>query len=186
MARAWFSYRNVSPRFAATVLFLASSAAWAADEPAFGKRVQEFDMARINPMQDVKFESRNVQGIRAAKGLDGSTADLRTFQTGEFQTERSFLGIKNPWIGKKVFVTDKADNSLKVFLDGQTNTFSTKAVVTTAARETSRQAPAAAEEVPTRKANPRAGAQGSLDSLADPLKKNLSVEDVREILNKNR
>lgn len=178
----------VTKPLAALILVLAAGPSPAADEPAFGKRVQEFDMARVNPMQDVKFDSGGVLGIRPARGLEGSAADLKAFKTGDFTVERSFFGIKNPWFGNKVFATEKADDSLKIFLDGQKDTFATKAADTRAAREAGRAAPSTdpSSAVDVRAADPRAGAQGSLDSLADPLKKNLTVEDVREILNKNR
>jgi hypothetical protein len=119
----------------------------------------------------------------------GSYAGAKSAASGTFET-RSFLGIKNPWFGKKVFATDANRVAQKAARESS-ETFRTQ---TFAVREfdQSRKADAgaAAAEVPVA-AEPRpylvpGKTQGAMDRYTENLHKDLTIDDVRDLLNKGK
>lgn len=137
-----------------------------------------------------------LQNPLAAKSFDGTSSMLsksssmgkrysynEKTDTSAYQSSRKFLGIKNPWFGKKIYEADKSDTWNKTDLLDQGRKYSTKSAKSKAAFDadksmTSRQAR-------TQTFIPDGGAQGAMNKLTDTMKKEMTVEEVRELLNKN-
>lgn len=97
---------------------------------------------------------------------------------------RSFLGIKNPWFGRKTVATDKASLWSKTDIANANKKFAVDAAATREFYQTDKKAGLRLAEVPTRSTKVEAKAQGMMDTISN--QKNLTVEQVRELLNKNR
>lgn len=150
----------------------------------------------FNPDMNLKssFEGRAYEGksfsSREFRGADGYTG-VKSAQTKEFKT-RKFLGISNPWFGKKAYETDAARDLREYALADRG--FSTKSVATKASYDARREAPPSGktEADATRSFLGRGKSQSSLSASNGSLSSSisspgaLSMEEVREILNRNR
>jgi hypothetical protein len=100
------------------------------------------------------------------------------------------LGIKNPWFGKKVFATDANREAQKAARESQ-QTFRTQAFATREYdqgrkadfRDASTEVPAAAEPRPYLVPGKT---QGAMDRYTENLHKDLTIDDVRDLLNKGK
>lgn len=96
---------------------------------------------------------------------------------------RSFFGIKNPWFGRKTLATDKASLWSKTDVANADKSFAVDSANTREFYQADKVAGERMQEVPTRSTKVEAKAQGMMDSISN--QKNLTVEQVRELLNKN-
>lgn len=150
------------------------------------ERSQSYDMSRINDMQDRKFEGGGSLKIKAAQGWSKNAQGSGTFETGDYEYTRSFLGIKNPWIGGKVLKTKPANLSNNLTLKNLEKEVATEdASMERKAVGTSKSAPTPGI-VPVKTYEARGSAQGALNKENEGVNKEMSVEELREILNKNR
>ena len=142
------------------------------------------DMGRINPMQNKAFDPAGSLALREAKGLDRSAGVNRSFETEKARTVRSFFGIKNPWLGKKVFAVPAKRKETKEKFDVRAANVPGQDFAAKPFYDDSKEAPVRGDYA-TRKANFSGSAQGAVSQIGKTAKQNLTVEDVREILNKN-
>ncbi len=143
------------------------------------------DMSRISDFEGRTFQNSSGVKIQGARGFKKDMTADQSFQTASYTSTRSFLGIKNPWFGSKVATGTKPWNmesqpSFKNF-DRQVEVKSA-----TGDRPYLDQSKAAdsRQPVPVKQGELRATAQGSIDSISDHVRKDMSVEDLRKLLNK--
>lgn len=126
--------------------------------------------------------------------LRESSSEGRTFSydkgnnlAGEYRQTRSFLGIKNPWIGKTVFEIRDAPLFSKSLVPGDktapTSVAETREFYQAGKTAPARTNPAAVQQRPFLQ---RGGLMGMPDQITDKLGKEMTLEEVRELLNKNR
>jgi hypothetical protein len=143
------------------------------------------DTTRVNPMQNKAFVEGGQLKIRQAAGYDRSTAAKDTFQTDSYTMTRSFFGIKNPWFGGKVLKTKSAVTTNDIVIPNLQREVKTKDLADNrSAFDADRAANLRDEPVKTKTHTPKAGAQGAMDVFSEQAKKEMSIEDIREILNK--
>ena len=146
-------------------------------------RIQRPNMELTNPMQAKSFEGGGGVKIKTASigktPYDaGKTANLK-----EFSGARSFLGIKNPWFGNRVFETKSAP------LSGAANLNSSFPVRDAASGEFSasdKKARVASSDLNLRPFLISGKSAQGLDQISDKISKEMTIDDVREILNKPR
>jgi hypothetical protein len=103
--------------------------------------------------------------------------------TGKFQT-REFFGLKNPWFGRKVYQSETASLLGRDTAAGASKTFATDAAATRSYYQAGKSVPVSNQVVPLRSTKVEGKAQGVLDAISG--QKQMTVEDVREVLNKSR
>lgn len=99
-------------------------------------------------------------------------------------TTRSFLGIKNPWFGNKVAETNEASLFSKTALNDD-KTFATREEKTRKAMQADKTVKTSNEVVEVRTYEARGGTQGAMDKVSEKVKKDMSIEEIRELLNRN-
>jgi hypothetical protein len=143
------------------------------------------DMSQINPMNAKKFDSG---GFLMKKEVPGSSSFRYTQKasTEKYENVRSFLGIKNPWIGRKVHESGQANVWSKTLIPNKETAYPVAS--TSAGKFHAADRRATRQEQPFRTSADLAqgSAQGRLDQLSEQIDKNMTIEQVREILNKNR
>jgi hypothetical protein len=171
-----------------SMLFRALSVAILFAVPAFGQQQEQTMMDRImnpkadkeNPMGQKAFNAAPFAAseFRGAKGYSG----VKSAGTKGFGT-REFLGIRNPWFGKKVFETQAAQELTRYVLSDKA--FSSRSVEPKASRDAKKSAAGLDGAVDTRDFLARGKAQGSLNNThsSGPA---LSLDEVRELLNRDR
>lgn len=101
----------------------------------------------------------------------------------EFGGTRSFFGIKNPWFGKRTFETGQA---AMVRDAGISREFATRGARTREFAAAEQSANLGESKTPVRPFLVRGEAQGALDGISDKVKKEMTIDEVRELLNKPR
>jgi len=166
-----------------TVASLAFCSLSVAEEQTFQERL-------LQPRMDREFQ------FAAREFQDSPAFSVRTFSgekrysTGEAQSKTfevpTFLGIRLPWFAKKEAPTGTFSRAETTFA---TDSFTGVEDVRDATRTFSgqdRTAIPVARAVPVREARMEGSAQGSVTEFQQNLGRNLSTEEVRDLLNKPR
>lgn len=164
------------------MIFAASTSAQEQDQRMMD-RIMNPDRERKNEMSGKSFEGRDFTGKTFSTG-DGYTG-VKSAQSKEFNT-RKFLGIKNPWFGKKVHESGAASQRIHRYLLGD-RSFPTREVPVRGVAGTDRQAAVndRTSVQASREYLARGKAQGAIDQQF-PSTGPLSIDEVRELLNRNR
>jgi len=148
--------------------------------------------AKADPALTSEFQSKKFEGTTfASKSYDTGafqgtkSAELKTFET------RSFFGIKNPWFGRKVFATDKSSlagrEAEEAKRDFQAGAYSTDKYSQTGKKDeltANTVLPTAA--TPREYRGPEKSKKDGIDKFTQNLSKDLSIDDVRDLLNKGK
>jgi hypothetical protein len=157
-----------------------------ADEKKLLERVlAKPDMSQINPMNGKKFDGGGFLLKKAAVGTS-SFAYEKNVRTEKYSNLRSFLGLKNPWFGKRIYESNQATVWSKTLIPNAGTEFPVEAAKTEKFYQADKKASRREEPVKTSPFLGRGSSQGRLDQISDKIDKNMTIEQVREILNKNR
>jgi hypothetical protein len=143
------------------------------------------DMSQINPMNAKKFDSAGFL-MKKAPAESSSFLYRQKASTGKYENVRSFLGIKNPWIGKKVYEPNQASVWSKTLIRNKDTAYPVESAKVGKFHEADRSASRREQPFRTSPYLAQGSAQGRLDQLSEQIDKNMTIEQVREILNKNR
>ncbi len=156
---------------------------------------QQQESGMLERIHNPKMESNRMQD----KAFTGGTGiQVRAFNTGDFQGSKSastgehktksFLGIRNPWFGSTVYETSAstfADRSARE----RDETFTTAAFAVDANSNANRSA-SIDEQLPNsvkpREASIPGKSQGSVDRFTQNLSDDLTIDQVRDLLNKGK
>lgn len=132
-----------------------------------------------NPMGDKAFKAApfSAKQFEGSKGYGG----VKSAATKEYGT-RSFLGIRNPWFGKKVYETRAAQELTRYVLSDKA--FASRSVEPKASRDVKKRAAGLDGAVDARDFLARGKSQGALNNTfsSGPA---LSLDQVRELLNRD-
>ena len=144
------------------------------------------DMSLVNPLQHKAYQGSGflkVQPYISDKGQYSTKSAL----SKEFAGTRSFFGIKNPWsAGSKVYPTEKAALQTNGVIKNADRKFASKEHVV---KSYSQATTSHVEQKPayyTQAFVARGPEQGLLNQESDKLEKTLTIDDIRDLLNKNR
>lgn len=146
-------------------------------------RILNPNREKANDMSGKAFEGREFSGKTFSTG-DGYTG-VKAAPSKEFNT-RKFLGIKNPWFGKKVHETGATSQGIYRYLMGD-RSYATRDVPVKSAAGMDREAAVNDRTgvASSREYLARGKAQGSIDQQY-PSTGPLSIDEVRDLLNRNR
>jgi hypothetical protein len=136
---------------------------------------------RANPMGSKSFSAAPFAARKFEGG--GEYRGVKAARSKEYGT-RKFLGIRNPWFGQKVYETGAARELTRYLLSDKQ--FASRAVASKPAREDGRAAPRVDGEIDAREFLGRGKSQGSLDNRYTQGGAPLSLDEVRDMLNRNR
>ena len=135
----------------------------------------------LNAMNGKAFQGAGSYELRDASAKQ-KTFDTKSFSSKSFTT-RSFLGVKNPWFGNKVYTTDSANLSSRFADTYNQKKFAANDAKVKGFQQTDKHAPVTETPVETYKSSLKGNRQTVLDQQTRP---KLSLEQVRELLNKNQ
>ncbi len=143
------------------------------------------DMSLLNPMNGKKFDPG---GSSLGKRDAGSSKFLydQKLSTEKYRTVRSFLGLKNPWLGRMVYDSRQASLWPKSLVVNTGKKIPVESAETQKFYQADKKAARREEPVKTSAYLGRGSVQGSLDQISDKIDKNMTIEQVRELLNKDR
>ena len=172
----------------ATLLLAGLAAAGcAAPAPTQEKRLLERvtatpDVRLVNPMQEKQFRGAAGISLREAQGLERQ-ASTRSFRPAPATPTRSFLGIPNPWLGRTNYAAPAARvlNRSSLPLD---KSYSTRNFPNRDSRPSPNKEFATPQAIAVRPYAGRGGAQGSLNLISEAARRELTPDELRELLNK--
>jgi hypothetical protein len=143
------------------------------------------DMSLINPMNDKRFQG---EGFSLGKKAADPSKFLyyQKLSAQKYHSVRSFLGVKNPWFGRVVYDSRQASLWSKSIVVNADKKVPVESAKTQKFYQADKQAARREEPVKAPAYLGRGSAQGSLDQISDKIDKNMTIEQVREILNKDR
>ncbi len=149
------------------------------------ERIQNPKM-EASRMQDKAFTSSG--GMQVKSFNTGAFAGSKSASTGEFKT-KSFFGIRNPWFGRTVFETGSSTFANRGAREGS-KSFDTSTFAVKENSAANRRSSLTDEELPD-SVRPRetilpAKAQGNVDRFTQNLSDDLTVDEVRDLLNKGK
>jgi hypothetical protein len=147
-------------------------------------RIQRPDMELPNPMQNKSFDGGDRVRIREAP-IVREYPGTKDAPAQEFSGTKSFFGIKNPWFGNRVFDTREAP----LMARGAANldaAYPVRDARTGDYRDSSKKAAVDGSDMEVRPFLVTGGAQGALDQISDKIRKEMTIDEVRELLNKPR
>ena len=150
------------------------------------ERIQRPDRELTNPMQTKSFNSGGGVGIKDAAMGRHAFAGARSTPLKEFAGTRSFFGIKNPWFGNRVFETKPAEFSKSGGLGNLNAAYPVRDALTQEFPSSKKQAGVGTSSVPIRPFLVSGEAQGALEQISGNLSKEMTIDDIRELLNKPR
>lgn len=156
------------------------------DDRPLLERVTNPDLER-----NFKFPNKTYQapeGVHAKPAATGlSPYPVKDFRSRAAPEPKSFLGIKNPWFGKKIAETREVDSALISSASDR---------LTRPDRNSTQSSHSQTESYPitgyqtttpieTTDYKQRGSRQGALDAINNANRKELTVEDIRKILNRS-
>lgn len=168
-------------------LFMAAMSTHAqVQEQKMQERLLNPNMNKTADLQGKSFNSSSFNAKTFATGAFGGTksASIKTYET------RSFLGVKNPWFGKKVFGT-YASRATEKSASEADKQFQTEAFAVREYDKSARKDIVDAGTVVSADTQPRPylvtpKAQGGVSRFTENLHKDLTIDDVRDLLNKGK
>lgn len=149
-------------------------------------RIQRPDMELTNPMQSKSFAGGGGMKIREAAVAKTSFDGTKTAPMKEFAGTRSFLGIKNPWFGNRVFETKTAALSGLGGPEKLNSKFPVRDASVGGFSDSGKSADINSADVELRPFLVRGDSQGAIEQISDRIHKEMTIDDIRELLNKPR
>lgn len=165
---------------------LSATATAQVQERKLMERIQNPDRTLTSPMQGKSF---GISSAHDAGGFDGgSKGYLAKDSTAvkEYSGTRSFFGIKNPWFGNKIFPADAAPIASSGNSSLAARVFPVANATVTESALASKKMNGSDRVVSTREYAGKGGAQGGLDQITDKVHREMTIDDVRELLNNPR
>lgn len=148
-------------------------------------RIQRPDMQLASPLQAKAFSGVSGVGMKTSSFANKTHGTSQSGMIRDFPGTRSFLGIKNPWFGQRSYEAKSALLSSRLGLD-ISETYALKSAATDSFSGLTKKANTTKQPVSTKPFLVQGEAQGSLQQISDKVKKQMTIDDVRELLNKPR
>lgn len=143
------------------------------------------DLGRISTFQGKQFEEKATLNLRKASDSNNVFAYNQKANATTYPGVRKFLGIKNPWFGKKTYEANSADLSTKSLIPNATKEYPLKTQDVRPFYQQDKEV-AVKNAVDPKAYEGKGSRPGAFAKLSEIMEKDLTVEQVREILNKNR
>ena len=110
----------------------------------------------------------------------------RNSQPKNIEAFALFLGLKNPWLGKTVYDSSQASLWSRTLVVNAGKKVPVESAQTQKFYQADKRVGRREEPVKTSAYLGRGSVQGSLNQISDKIDKNMTIEQVRELLNKDR
>jgi len=158
-------------------------------------RAQKQEQNMLERIQNPKMEASQMQnkqfgnsaGFKATRFEAGAFSVSKSAPVKSFSS-RSFFGIKNPWLGGKAADTTASAFANRKARESETSFF-TKSAKTSTAIDADKSADFSAtlpRSMSPRSTTVEPKAQGGVDQFTQNLNEDLSIDDVRALLNKGK
>jgi hypothetical protein len=145
-------------------------------------RIMKPNMELGSSLRSKSFSGTSAVPLRASPVAGQAFYGVKEASIKDFST-RSFLGLKNPWFGSKVFAAKDAA-SISAYDVKQAGFH--KAADAAGFYGATKGADFGSPVVPVTTFVPAPAAQGGVSRISDKINNKMTIDEVRDILNKNR
>ena len=145
-------------------------------------RIMKPNREMANPLQKTTFSGTSSVPIKNSSAAGQGFFGVKSAPVNEFST-RSFLGLKNPWFGEKVFAA-KPEGALSKY--DVKNAGLNKTTDVSGYYAATKNASLGSPVVPVSAYVPAPAAEGAVSRITDKITKKMTIDDIRELLNKPR
>ncbi len=149
-------------------------------------RVMKPNMELGNPLQNKVFSGGTLLGNKTSSSAANSYWGVKDARIKEYPLTRSFMGIKNPWFGNKVMETKNADFWSKSVIKNADREVAVKRAEAVGFYDATKNANFGSPVVPTPVFIPQASAPGAVSQIKDRINNKMTIDEVRDLLNKPR
>lgn len=152
-----------------------------AEEPSLQERLLKPDMNQSSPIGTKEFQGDAELALRkfdVGEEFVTKSAQTKTKETG------SFLGLKIPWFQSKSVATTPFDTDVASDLEKTASEFVEESSMEKPYSAGDRQADGSGKSVPVRVASADGESQKQITEFRENLSKEMSPEEIRELLNK--
>ncbi len=148
-------------------------------------RINSPNRNQASQFQNKSFGSTGTSWVKSASFSSATYQGVKDAQIKSYAEVKSFLGVKNPWLGKKVYETGSSAYQSRGGVFDKDSAFRVKSAKTSTFSQSSKTASTPSAAVPTRAFGLKGAAQGALDQDSK-IHKQMTIDEVRELLNKSR
>lgn len=149
-------------------------------------RMLKPDMSRSSGFNGKAFDKQTSFTLReSSESKDTYIASEKAYSK-DFAYTRSFFGVKNPWFGNKVYDSKQVGKWADTSPWGADKTFQTRSTDAQGYYQEKKEANFGSPAVPVNTFTPQGAAQGAANQMTEKVKKEMTIDDVREILNKSK
>lgn len=148
-------------------------------------RIMKPNMELGNVMQGKSFAETSAVKLKNSPAASREFYDVKDAMTKDFPFTRSFLGLKNPWIGGKVYSTKETAMLSKYDVMKAGGKFD-KSTEVSGYYASKKDANFGSPVVPLTTFEPQPGAPGAVSRISDKINEKMTIDEVRELLNKPR
>jgi hypothetical protein len=152
---------------------------------SFEERVKNPNMELRFPLQQTQFSAPSAPGLGTAVSVRPGMDVSKSASVAGFRETRSFLGIRNPWLGGKVVEAQPVRGTAFV-VPGLARGFTQSPAAVRPFYEGRKDAGVNPAPVVVRPFAGNGSAQGALDLATQATKREISIDELRELLNKPR
>jgi hypothetical protein len=177
--------KKLLPVAGSLFLLIQASAFAQKQEQKLLERIQRPDMQLGNPLQSKSFSSVGGPGLKSAPFADKTHSTAQSGTLREFSGTRSFLGIRNPWFGQRAYDAKPASLASRVGLQ-TSKPYPLKGASAKPFSNAEKNANASKPAFASKPFLLDGEAQGAMRQISEKVKKEMTIDDVRELLNKPR
>lgn len=149
-------------------------------------RVMKPDMQLGSPLQNRAFSGESTVGTKTSSSANSGFLGVKDARVKEYAFARSFLGVKNPWFGGKVFETKDAADLSRFLIKNADRKVTVKKAEAAGYYDGTKEANFGSPVVPVRPFIPAPAAQGAVSQITEKISNKMTIDEVRDLLNKPR
>ena len=169
-----------------SVLLLPAASFGQQQEQKLMDRMLKPDLQRGNFLQGKAYQPSGGVTLRQSSESQATFSGAKNAYMKDFPFSRSFLGIKNPWFGNKVYDSKKAGDWASTQMAGADRKFAARDVEAKGYFQEDKQMNYGSPVVPVRAFIPKGATEGTVGQITEKISKDMTIDQVREILNKSR
>jgi hypothetical protein len=171
--------------FLASLVFLPLAVGYSqTQERKIMDRVLKPDMKQSSIYEGKLFQPSDSLAGKTASVSEGVYDGSKKAYVKDFAFTRSFLGIRNPWFGGKVYEVRTAGEFASAGFHGADRDYATRATVARGFYQEDKKAQYGSPVVPVSPYTPNPAAPGAVNQITEKVKKEMTIDDVRQLLNK--
>ncbi len=144
------------------------------------------DPSLASPLGGLEFKGSSDAALKNKKAAAMDFRYDQKVSSDDYKMVRSFFGLKNPWIGRKVYVAEKANVFSKSLIPNADREVEAGKSLTREYYQAEKVVKTGDEIVKTQPFLGKGAAQGAMDKLGERVGQDMTIDEVRELLNKGQ